>query len=157
MALLLNKRFTGHSLSLTTTFPNIVFIRLSGTFEGAYGYLGEEHAMGRTRIPLIVSALLLLGAATSLAQPLTGPLNYDVKTLTFELWCQDTQRYPIERCNARRPADVTAFEAYRAAIERYELQYLKQADRERQIRDSVNRDPMQSAISRQDSGPGSPR
>jgi hypothetical protein len=49
---------------------------------------------------------------------------------------------------------VAAFESYRAAIERYELQYLKQVDRERQIRDAVNRDPMQSTTSRQDSGPG---
>lgn len=113
--------------------------------------------MRPTRLPLIISALVLLVSGPSSAQPLSGPLNYDVKTLTFELWCQETQRYPAERCNARRPADVAAFEAYRASIERYELEYLKQADRERQIRDSVTRDPMQSAISRQDSGPGAPR
>ena len=111
--------------------------------------------MGTTKLPLLASALFfLLVSGASLAQPLSGPLNYDVKTLTFELWCQETQRYPLERCNARRPADIAAFEAYRASIERYELQYLKQADRERQIRDSVNRDPMQSTRSRQDSGPG---
>ena len=112
--------------------------------------------MGQSKIAFVVSvsALLLLGSGTAWAQPLSGPLNYDVKQLTFELWCQETQRYPAERCDARRPADVAAFEAYRASIERYELQYLKQVDRERQIRDSVNRDPMQSTISRQDSGPG---
>jgi hypothetical protein len=114
--------------------------------------------MGHARTSFaVVSAFLFLGSATVSAQPLSGPLNYDVKTLTFELWCQETQRYPIERCNARRPADVAAFEAYRASIERYELQYLKQMDRERQIRDSVNRDPMASTINRQDSGPGAPR
>lgn len=111
--------------------------------------------MGQSRIAFVVSvSALLLGSGTASAQPLSGPLNYDVKQLTFELWCQETQRYPAERCEARRPADVAAFEAYRASIERYELQYLKQVDRERQIRDSVNRDPMQSTISRQDSGPG---
>jgi hypothetical protein len=114
--------------------------------------------MGRSRIAFVVSvSALLLGSGISSAQPLSGPLNYDVKQLTFELWCQETQRYPQDRCDARRPADVAAFEAYRASIERYELQYLKQVDRERQIRDSVNRDPMQSARSRQDSGPGAPR
>jgi len=109
--------------------------------------------MRPTRTALVFSALAMLGSGTTLAQPLTGPLNYDVKTMTFESWCQETQRYPTERCQARRPADVTAFENYRAAIERYELQYLKQVERERQIRDSVNRDPTQSAISRQDSVP----
>ena len=106
---------------------------------------------------LFLAAIAILGSGTTLAQPITGPLNYDVKTMTFELWCQETQRYPAERCNARRPADLAAFESYRAAIERYELQYLKQVDRERQIRDSVNRDPMQSSTSRQDSGPGAAR
>jgi len=117
---------------------------------------GRSKAMGQSKIAFVVSvsALLLLGSGTAWAQPLSGPLNYDVKQLTFELWCQETQRYPADRCDARRPADVAAFEAYRASIERYELQYLKQVDRERQIRDSVNRDPMQSTISRQDSGPG---
>lgn len=103
---------------------------------------------------LLFSALVFLGSHATLAQPVGSPLNYDVKTMTFELWCQETQRYPAERCEARRPADVAAFESYRAAIERYELQYLKQVDRERQIRDAVNRDPMQSSTSRQDSGPG---
>lgn len=114
--------------------------------------------MGHARTSFAVaSALVFLGFASVSAQPLSGPLNYDVKTLTFELWCQETQRYPQERCDARRPADVAAFEAYRASIERYELQYLKQMDRERQIRDSVTRDPLASTINRQDSGPGAPR
>jgi hypothetical protein len=116
--------------------------------------IGKDSAMRSTT--LLVMALALFGSAAAFAQPLSGPLNYDVKTLTFELWCQETQRYPAERCDARRPADLAAFEAYRASIERYELQYLKQVERERQIRDSVNRDPMQSTRSRQDSGPLGP-
>ena len=112
--------------------------------------------MRPTRISLLTSAFALLGSGAAFAQPLTAPLNYDVKNMTFEMWCQETQRYPAERCEARRPADVTAFESYRAAIERYELQYLKQVERERQIRDSVTRDPTQSATSRQDSVPLGP-
>ena len=112
--------------------------------------------MCTTRTFLLISAFVLLGSGAGLAQPLSNPLNYDVKNMTFEMWCQDTQRYPMDRCQARRPADLTAFENYRAAIERYELQYLKQVERERQIRDSVTRDPTQSAISRQDSVPTGP-
>ena len=103
---------------------------------------------------VLTIAVIVFVSAPGFAQPLSGPLNFDVKTMTFEMWCQDTQRYPTERCVARRPADVTAFEAYRAAIERYELQYLKQMERERQIRDAVNRDPTPSAASRQDVVPG---
>jgi len=112
--------------------------------------------MRPTRISLLISTVVLFGSGAVLAQPLSNPLNYDVKNMTFEMWCQDTQRYPAERCQARRQADLTAFENYRAAIERYELQYLKQAERERQIRDSVTRDPTQSATSRQDSVPIGP-
>ena len=100
--------------------------------------------------------LLLLGAAipqTASAQPLSGPLNYNVKTMTFESWCQETQRYPEDRCMARRPADVKAFEDYRAAVERYELQYLKQVQREKETRENVNRDPSQAVRGRQDSTP----
>ena len=108
------------------------------------------------RIFLVISAFTLIGPGAALAQPLTGPLNYDVKNMTFEIWCQETQRYAADRCQARRPADLAAFENYRAAIERYELQYLKQVERERQIRDSVTRDPTQSATSRQDSVPLGP-
>ena len=104
----------------------------------------------------LISAFVLLGAGAVLAQPLSNPLNYDVKNMTFESWCQETQRYAADRCQARRPADVAAFENYRAAIERYELQYLKQMERERQIRDSVTRDPTQSATSRQDLYPIGP-
>jgi hypothetical protein len=108
--------------------------------------------MGSTGLA-VLSALVILGSGAALAQPVSGPLNYGVKTMTFESWCQETQRYPADRCLARRPDDVRAFEQYRAAIERYELQYLKQVERERQIRDSVNRDPTQSATSRQGSIP----
>jgi hypothetical protein len=109
--------------------------------------------MRPSKIALVLSALAALGPGATIAQPLSAPLNYDVKTMTFDMWCQETQRYSAERCQARRPADVKAFEDYRAAIERYELQYLKQVERERQIRDSVNRDPTQSATTRLDTVP----
>ena len=92
-------------------------------------------------------------AAAAAAQPLSGPLNYNVKTMTFDSWCQETQRYAADRCLARQPADVKAFEDYRSAVERYELQHLKQVQRERDTRDSVNRDPAQAVRGRQDSTP----
>jgi hypothetical protein len=47
----------------------------------------------------------LLAAALPMAaaQPLSGPLNYNVKNMTFDLWCLETQRYAPERCQAARP------------------------------------------------------
>ena len=110
--------------------------------------------MSQSKKPLLL--LFVIGAAlmgSAAAQPLSGPLNYNVKNMTFESWCQETQRYDAERCLARRPADVKAFEDYRAAVERYELQYLKQVQRDRETRDSINRDPAQAVRGRQDSTP----
>jgi hypothetical protein len=111
-------------------------------------------AVTQSKKPVLL--LFVIGAAlmgSAAAQPLSGPLNYNVKTMTFESWCQETQRYDAERCVARRPADVKAFEDYRAAVERYELQYLKQVQRDRDTRDSINRDPAQAVRGRQDSTP----
>ena len=92
---------------------------------------------------------LALGG-TAMAQPLSAPLNYGVKTMSFELWCQQTQRYSSDRCQERRPEDVKAFEDYRAVVERYELQFLKQQEREREVRSFSTRDPSQTIFDKQD-------
>ena len=80
-------------------------------------------------------SLLLTGSAAYAqsvpTQTTIGPRTYDVKSMNFDLWCQETQRFPAERCEKRAPTDVKAFEDYRAAVERYEIQYLKQREQER--------------------------
>jgi hypothetical protein len=81
-------------------------------------------------------------AARGVAQPLSGPLNYNVRTMSFELWCQDTQHYPPARCQARRPEDVGAFESYRRLIERYELDYLKRVQKDLEEYGSVEQQPL---------------
>jgi len=113
----------------------------------------EASVRAHIKAALFLCAVGAAFVAPALAQPLSGPLNYNVKTMTFESWCQETQRYAADRCNARQPADVKAFEDYRAAVERYELQFLKQQQRDRDTRDSVNRDPAQAVRGRQDSTP----
>jgi hypothetical protein len=84
------------------------------------------------------------------AQPLSAPQNYGVRTMSFDLWCQQTQRYPAERCMARRPEDVKAFEDYRAVVERYELEYLKQVQKERDQRTFTTRDPSRTIFDKTD-------
>ena len=86
-------------------------------------------------------------------EPLSPPLSYDVKTMSFERWCQETQQYPSERCDARRPADVKAFQDYRDAVERYELEYLQQVQKDEEAKSRVNRDPTQTVRSKQDALP----
>lgn len=82
-----------------------------------------------------------------------GTPTFNVQNMDFDLWCQQTQRYPAERCSARRPEDVKAFEDYRATVERYELDFLKQQDRDQQVRARINRDPTQTVTGKQDGLP----
>ena len=65
------------------------------------------------------------GAFCSAASAQTGK-NYDVKTMNFDLWCQEQAHLPATRCDKRTPEDEKTFEAYRAQIERYEVPYLQQ-------------------------------
>jgi len=83
----------------------------------------------------------------------TGTTTFDVKIMTFDSWCQNTQRYDADRCRARREEDVKAFEDYRGAVERYELDYLKQVQKERDIRTLTNRDPMATVSGKRDGTP----
>jgi hypothetical protein len=99
---------------------------------------------------VVIIAATGLGATGGAAQPLSAPQNYGVRTMSFELWCQQTQRYPAERCMARRPEDVKAFEDYRTVIERYELEYLKQVQRERDTRSFSTRDPNRTIFDKTD-------
>jgi hypothetical protein len=82
-----------------------------------------------------------------------GTSTFNVRTMDFDLWCQQTQRYSQERCAARRAEDVKAFEDYRSSIERYELDYLKQEQRDQQLRTRTNRDPTQTVTGKQDGVP----
>lgn len=66
-------------------------------------------------------------AQTSGSVPLTN-MNYD-------MWCQEEQHLPPERCDKRLPQDDAAFNAYRAKIENYEVPYLQ----ERKEKDTMNR------------------
>lgn len=118
---------------------------------------------------LAIAALAMTPWAGAVAQPIpvapgvdlsiapnvdqTGQTGYNVKNMDFDLWCQQTQRYEISRCEARRPEDVKAFEDYRTAVERYELDFLKQQQRDNQFRAQISRDPLQNVQSKQDGLP----
>ena len=103
--------------------------------------------------PIILMVAFLAIAGSAFAQPFAGRSNYDVKNMNFEAWCQETQQYPADRCDARRPEDVKAFEDYRAVIERYELDFLKRVQRNEELRANISRDPTQTVRGRQDGLP----
>jgi hypothetical protein len=82
-----------------------------------------------------------------------GTGTFNVRNMDFDLWCQQTQRYAAERCAARRAEDVKAFEDYRSSIERYEIDHLKQVQREQEVRTRINKDPSQTVTGKQDGLP----
>ncbi|MGH6877338.1 MAG: hypothetical protein ACREHV_08170, partial [Rhizomicrobium sp.] len=69
--------------------------------------------------------------------------NYDVKTMNFDMWCQEQQHLDPDRCDKRLPADDAAFQAYSNKIESYEIPWLQRRDREENLnRVIIHNDPV---------------
>ena len=89
---------------------------------------------------------LTMAVFLSAASAQTGK-NYDVKTMNFDLWCQEQAHLPAARCDKRSPEDEKTFEAYRAQIERYEVPYLQQRQQDLSInRDIMHNDPVDNPV-----------
>ncbi|MGQ0740939.1 MAG: hypothetical protein ACT4OG_01400 [Alphaproteobacteria bacterium] len=100
--------------------------------------------MRRTAMLAFVLIALPFSAHAQSANYISPPLTYGVKTLSFDRWCQEDQRYPVARCDQRLAADVAAFEEYRAQVERYDLDYEMERTREYEFeRDVLRRDHSQ--------------
>jgi len=72
----------------------------------------------------VVCAALVLPAAAQ-QNPADKTTRYNTQYINFDLWCQETEKLPPDRCDRRTPEDEAQFEAYRDAVEKYELTYLK--------------------------------
>ena len=98
--------------------------------------------MGNFRTKWLFAALLAL-PASAWAQG----ANYDVKTMNFDLWCQEQAHLPVARCDKRTLEDEKTFENYRAQIERYEVPYLQQQQHDLTInRDIMHNDPIDNPV-----------
>jgi hypothetical protein len=51
--------------------------------------------------------------------------HYPIQEMNFDMWCQEERQLPPERCDKRLPEDDAAFQAHRAAVEKYELPELQ--------------------------------
>jgi len=81
------------------------------------------------------------------------PGRYDVKTMNFDLWCQETANLPPDRCDKRLPEDEKAFESYRAKVEKYEIPYLQRKQDEERLNQTIIHDqPLENPIDRDNSG-----
>ncbi|HEX4370337.1 MAG TPA: hypothetical protein VH019_03235 [Rhizomicrobium sp.] len=98
----------------------------------------------RAMIRLSALASLTLLASGAFAQ--TGQ-NYDVKTMNFDMWCQEQAHLPADRCDKRSAEDEKTFEDYRSKIERYEVPYLQQQQRDLAVRrDVMQHDPVDNPV-----------
>lgn len=106
------------------------------------------HVMTRMMFSRILPMAALAAAFfVPVASAQTGK-NYDVKTMNFDLWCQEQAHLPATRCDKRTPEDEKNFEDYRAQIERYEVPYLQQQQRELSInRDIMHNDQVDNPVS----------
>ena len=100
--------------------------------------------MNTVRILSIAAATAAFFVSPAFAQ---GGRNYDVKTMNFDLWCQEQAHLPAARCHTRTPEDEKTFQAYRTQIERYEVPYLQQRQRDLSInRDIMHSDPVDNPV-----------
>jgi hypothetical protein len=95
----------------------------------------------------VLSVTALLAAFFSPAVSAQTGKNYNVKTMNFDLWCQEQAHLPAARCDKRSPEDEKTFEAYRAQIERFEVPYLQERQQELSInRDIMHNDPVDNPV-----------
>jgi hypothetical protein len=62
------------------------------------------------------------------------------EVFSFEMWCLEMRLYPSQRCDARRPDDVKAYQVYRSTTERYLENRAARDKRDQQIHDRLDRD-----------------
>jgi hypothetical protein len=79
-----------------------------------------------TRTILLAAAACAFASGAGAQQDGSLPLT----NMNFDLWCQEEQHLPPERCDKRLPKDNEEFEAYRAKIEDYEVPYLEKKEQE---------------------------
>jgi hypothetical protein len=102
--------------------------------------------MGFLRTKWLVVLALILPAATPGA--FAQGSNYDVKTMNFDMWCQEQAHLPADRCDKRTAEDEKTFEDYRTKIERYEVPYLQQQQKDLAVhRDIMHSDPVDNPLS----------
>lgn len=119
---------------------NIVVGFRAGRKTPKLGRMAEGKYLG-----ILVPAAFVASLVSAAAQ--TGG-NFDVKTMNFDMWCQEQAHLPPARCDQRTPEDEKTFEAYRDKVERYEIPYLQQKQNELMLdRDILHNDPVSHPLS----------
>lgn len=90
--------------------------------------------MNKRLLLLPAAAIALCGGAA--AQTPEQPY-YNVHEINFDMWCQEQQHLPPSRCDKRLPQDDAAYQAYVNKIQQYEIPYLQQRERDRQLNQGI--------------------
>lgn len=91
----------------------------------------------------VLTALAVVGFAACASAAERPVTHYDLKDINFDMWCQEQQNLPPDRCDKRLPEDEEAFKAYVDKMHGYELRYLQKRQREQEInRDILHNDPV---------------
>jgi hypothetical protein len=95
----------------------------------------------------ILALALMLSAFGVPAQAQLNPADrhtrYDIQGINFDLWCQETQKLPPDRCDQRTALDEADYEAYRDKVEKYDVQLEKRKDRQQTFnRNVLHPDPV---------------
>lgn len=99
--------------------------------------------MKKKKTVLFLAATMAAFAAPAAGQG--GP--YDLKTMNFDLWCQETQHLAPDRCDKRLPSDEADFEAYRTKVEKFEIPYMKGRENGQQLdRVILHNDPVDKPV-----------
>ncbi len=69
-------------------------------------------------------------------------VNDDRHIPSFDIWCLQIQFYPAPRCDARGGDDTQAYEHYRSLAEQFEQQRGGQEERDQELMNRLNRDPL---------------
>jgi hypothetical protein len=103
--------------------------------------------------------ILVLGLACALATSAAAQgTRYDVKTINFDMWCQEQAKLPPSRCDQRLPQDEATFDAYRSKIEQYETDYLREkSDEDNFNRAIINRDELDKTSMDRNPAPQTPQ
>jgi hypothetical protein len=103
--------------------------------------------MGSFQKRWIVAGLLALPVCTWTLPAWSQGSNYDVKTMNFDLWCQEQAHLAPDRCDKRQPEDEQTFEDYRAKIEQYEIPYLEKKKNQITMDNNIlNKDPVDNPL-----------
>lgn len=90
---------------------------------------------------------LIFAAALAAFCGAAGAQGYKVEDLNFDMWCQETQKLPPDRCDKRLASDEADFEDYRAKVEKYDIEHLQQQESGAQLnRIILHGDPVDNPV-----------